>query len=105
MRSGTWRFHGLRNADAVVRIATAGGVALVVHGHLHSRFVHRQGAVASMAIADPGALAYAGRSMAYHIYVIDPGRITLEARRYVADRDRFEEWPDAPGSGVLWERG
>ncbi len=97
------RLHGLRNADEVVRIATAGGVALVVHGHLHSRFVHRQGAAASMAIADPGALAYAGRSMAYHIYVIDRDRVALEARRYVAERDRFEEWPDAPGSGVLWE--
>ena len=49
------------------------------------------------------SLEAVGRSMAYHIYVIERDRITLEARRYAAERDRFEAWPDAPGSGVLWE--
>lgn len=101
-RSADARLHGLRNARDVLRIASAGGVAMVVHGHLHGRFVHRQGEAVSMAIANPGALAYAGRSMAYHVYAIERDRIEVNARRYIVDRDRFEAWPDAPGSGVVW---
>lgn len=101
-RSPDTHLHGLGNAAAVMRIATEGDVALVVHGHLHHRFVHPQGSIGPMAIANPGALAYSGRSMAYHLYTIDRERITLAARRYIAERDRFEAWPDAPGSGVIW---
>jgi 3',5'-cyclic AMP phosphodiesterase CpdA len=87
------RLHGLVNAPAVRRLASEGGVALVIHGHLHDRFVHPQGSIGPMAIANPGALAYA---------TIGRERITLAARHYVEERDRFEAWPEAPGSGVIW---
>ncbi len=96
------RLHGLRNAKDVWDIAERHGVTLVVHGHLHHRFVHAQGAVAPFAIANPGALAYSRGDRTYHVYHFDTDSVRLEVRRFNAEQQRFNEWSAAPGSGCIW---
>lgn len=93
--------HRLRNADRVLALAEKKRVHLVVHGHIHRRFVHAAATVSPVAIANPGALAYSGLDRAYHIYTVDGGEIFLEARRYDDATARFQPWPDAPGSGRI----
>lgn len=93
-------FHRLRDADDVLEVAGRKGVHLIVHGHIHHRFVHPQSGT-TPAIVDPGALAYKGRDCAYHIYTVDAESITLDTRRYDSSSNEFGPWPEAPGNGVL----
>ena len=93
-------FHRLRDADDVLKVAAEKGVHLVVHGHIHHRFVHRQRGT-KPAIADPGALVYKGRGCAYHIYTVDAESITLDTRRYDSASNGFQPWPEALGNGVI----
>jgi len=95
-------FHKLRNAEELIHIAQKNDVSLVLHGHIHHRFVHPQGRAGSFAIANPGALAYAGREMSYHVFTIDKSAIRLETRRYDEASDSFVDWPDAPNNGLVW---
>jgi 3',5'-cyclic AMP phosphodiesterase CpdA len=94
-------FHRLRDAERVLQVAGARGVRLVVHGHLHRRFVLPAGAAGPAAVANPGSLTSRHGDRAYHIYTIDGPRIRLEARRYDPARGEFVPWPDAPGAGAL----
>ncbi len=96
-------FHRLRNATEVLSLAASADIALVIHGHLHRRFVHPRDSVAPFAIANPGALALEkpGYDRAYHVYTIEDGRIALEARRYDAKAGAFAAWPEAEGGGVI----
>jgi 3',5'-cyclic AMP phosphodiesterase CpdA len=52
------RLHALRDADRLLAVAAAGGVDLVVHGHLHDRFVLGRGQGTPLPIANPGSLTY-----------------------------------------------
>lgn len=97
-------FHRLRNDNEVLRCAEEAGVALVIHGHIHKRFVLTQGVVSPVAMANPGALTYDRGAQCYHIYTIDDSGIHLEARRYDPASDQFVAWPEAPGSGLIWVR-
>jgi 3',5'-cyclic AMP phosphodiesterase CpdA len=95
------RLHGLAEAERFLQLAATGGVALVIHGHLHGRFVHRAGSVSPVAIANPGSLTARGRARAYHVYTVEGPEIHLEARRYDETLGEFTAWPDAPGSGEV----
>lgn len=102
-RSPDGRFHGLRDVPALVEVIRRRGVALVIHGHLHRRFVLTPTEAWPFAIANPGSVA-SGKphhSRAYHILSVDRGRIELEARRLNAASGRFEAWPEAPGTGQI----
>ena len=94
-------FHRLRNAEVVLSLAEEKKVDLIVHGHLHQRFVHPRGRLASFAIANPGAVAYKNSAMAYHIYTVDDGEVFLETRRFDTFSVEFMEWKDAPGNGKI----
>jgi len=92
-------FHRLRDDERVLALAEEKSVHLVLHGHIHHRFVHPPGTVAGPAIANPGSLTYGGRERAYHIYTVNGPTISLEARRYDDALGEFRAWSDAPGSG------
>jgi len=96
-------FHRLHNAKTIKNLAERYDISLVIHGHIHGRFVHRQHSVGSMAIANPGAVAFGGLSMAYHIYEISKDHIALQVRRYNRETGEYASWPEAPGGGVIWE--
>lgn len=95
------RLHGLRDAASLFRVAARGGVDIILHGHIHARFVLPRGAASPISIANPGSLTSRRHERAYHIYRIEAGRIAIEARRYDPASSRFVEWPDAPGTGLL----
>jgi predicted phosphodiesterase len=97
--------HGLRNAREVHAAAARLGIALVIHGHIHRRFVIPAGERQPFAIANPGSLTSRHHEHAYHILEIDGGRIRLDARRYDAARGAFVPWPDAPGAGLIYPGG
>ncbi len=96
-------FHGLRDARAVRDIAVRGGIALVLHGHLHGRFVIPRGPLSPVPISNPGSLAsrHPRHARAYHVYTVGGGRIELAARRYDDEARAFVAWPEAPGSGQI----
>jgi len=95
------RLHGLRDADRVLEIAASGGVDLIVHGHLHRRFVLPCGDGTPVTIANPGSATYGAGDRAYHVIEIDDAGLRLIARRWDAATGRFAPWPDAPGAGQL----
>jgi len=95
-------FHRLHNASIIQKLAERYEVSLVIHGHLHERFVHKQNDVGKMAIANPGAVAFRGLSMAYHLYEIHKDHIVLNSRRFDSESGEFSSWPEAPGNGVIW---
>jgi 3',5'-cyclic AMP phosphodiesterase CpdA len=99
------RLHGLRNARAIRQAAERLGVALVVHGHIHRRFVIPAGEGQPFAIANPGSLTSRHHAHAYHLLAFDEGRIRLEARRYEERLGAFVPWPDAPGVGLIYPAG
>ena len=98
------RHHGLRDAGPLIEILSRRDVALLLHGHLHERFVIRRAFGGSMTIANPGSLASRKphHSRAYHLLRIQSGSIELEARRFDGEELRFIPWKDAPGTGVIW---
>ncbi len=98
------KFHGLAQAPAVLSLCRSHGVALVIHGHLHDRFVHPAGTVGASAIANPGSLTHTKYAQSYHVYEISAGEVSLEARRYNRDSGEFECWADAPTAGTIWSR-
>ncbi len=97
------RLHGLRNADALMQLLP-GRVALVIHGHMHRRFMLPLGNGSWVGCA--GSVSDTKRSQAYHLLEFEDGVLRLEARRYNSTLQAFEAWPDAPhaGSFPLLER-
>ena len=93
--------HGLRDAEELLSISSAGGVGLILHGHLHNRFVLPAGHSTPITIATPGSATHSRYERAYHLIDLGPDGIELSARRYDADSGEFEDWPEAPGSGLL----
>ncbi|MFC1707038.1 metallophosphoesterase family protein [Planctomycetota bacterium] len=87
--------HGLRDANRLLEEAAIGGVALIVHGHLHKRFVCPRGAAAPVHLACVGSLTDARRDRSYHVYEIGPGGIAVHVRRYNPEREVFQAVPEA----------
>lgn len=95
------KLHGLRDAAALISLAKKAGVSLVIHGHLHGRFILQANETFPLSIANPGSLTARHHARAYHILTIDRGHIEVEARRYCGASRRFTAWPGAPGVGVV----
>ena len=95
------RLHGLRDAEALLSIAHEGGIELVLHGHLHNRFVLPAGDGTPITIANPGSATHSRYERAYHIIETGAEGIELSARRYDPDAGAFAPWENAPGSGAL----
>jgi 3',5'-cyclic AMP phosphodiesterase CpdA len=93
--------HGLRDADQVLALLKHHDVDLIVHGHIHERFVHLKGTISPVSVANTGSLTDSKFNRAYHIYEMTRAGFELQVRRYSADSDEFELWPDAPGSGLI----
>jgi 3',5'-cyclic AMP phosphodiesterase CpdA len=91
--------HGLRDSEELLQLI-GGRVDLVVHGHLHDRFVLEKGARTPVTIANPGSATHGAHDRAYHLLHVDDGGIRISARRYDDERQAFVEWPDAPGIGA-----
>ena len=89
------RHHGLRDADELLAIARKGEVDLIVHGHLHNRFVLKSQENTPVPIANPGSLTYSAYDQAYHIYLVDQSGIRLEVRRFDDTTGAFTAWTQA----------
>lgn len=95
------RLHGLRDAEELLSAASAAGVELLLHGHLHNRFVLPAGEHTPITISTPGSATHSRYEQAYHIIDIGPEGIELSARRYEESSGEFSSWPEAPGAGIL----
>lgn len=106
-RSPDASHHALDDAAELRELLARKKVHLVLHGHLHRRFVLPATPAWPFVIANPGSLTSARphHVRAYHVLEVAGGRVTLAARRYVPEKDRFEAWPGAPGAGLLREAG
>ena len=94
------RFHGLRDAPQLIDVLR-GRVDLVVHGHLHDRFVSRDASSAGVPIANPGSATDARHERAYHVIEVERAAIRVLTRRFDAARSQFVEWPGATGPREL----
>ena len=92
--------HGLRDSHELLKLVD-GRVDLIVHGHLHDRFVLRKGDHTPVTIANPGSATHGAHDRAYHLLYVDGDGIRLAARRYDEDLGAFVQWAEAPGTGPL----
>ena len=92
---------GLRDGRGLLEIAERHDVALIIHGHIHERFVHPRGPVTPVPIANAGSLTDRKHDRAYHIYELKDDALEVSVRRYDEAKDCFVDWPDAPGAGVV----
>jgi len=95
------RFHGLRDAEAFLDLCQRREVDLVIHGHLHRRFVLEPSSERRLTIANAGSLTDSGRLRCYHLYQLGPEGLNLRVRRYEPETGAFEAWDDAPGAGSV----
>lgn len=93
------RNHALRDARGLLNLSERLGVDMVVHGHIHERFVMPVGAKSPVLIANAGSLTDAKHSRSYHVYELGEHGVSIEVRRYQPDSQRFEIWPEAEGTG------
>jgi hypothetical protein len=75
------RWHGLRDLDAVVRIAAEGGVGLWLHGHRHHPYILAKPPQAPFPVICAGSASQIGRA-SYGEYVIDGQRLVGRRRVY-----------------------
>jgi len=94
------RLHGLRDAEELLE-RVKGRVDLLVHGHLHQRFVLPRGSTTPVTIANPGSATYSRYDRAFHVLRFDGSELELETRRFDPESRKFVRWSDAPGSGAL----
>jgi 3',5'-cyclic AMP phosphodiesterase CpdA len=94
-------YHGLRDAEELLSVAHRGKVELILHGHLHNRFVLPSGEHTPITLATSGSATHSRYERAYHLLETGPDGIELTARRYDAESMKFRAWPDAPGAGRL----
>ncbi len=95
------RRHGLRDGREFLDLVDRAKVDLVVHGHLHDRFVLPRATTRTVPIVNPGSMTFSVGEKAYHVYQISEGQIRLQARRFEESSCSFQPWPDAPGAGVV----
>ncbi|MEM7263521.1 MAG: metallophosphoesterase [Planctomycetota bacterium] len=83
--------HGLRDGPRFLEIVDRAGVELIVHGHLHKRFVLDRGSE-NPTVCTPGSLTHRSYDRAYHLYdIASDGSIRLRIRRFDADSQCFRE--------------
>jgi len=93
--------HRLKDGKKLLRICEEAGVALIIHGHTHRRFVERAGPLTPVFMANPGSLTSSQHDRTYHVYAVCGGTLEIEVRRYDEARGAFAPWPDAPGAGPM----
>ncbi|MBN1441150.1 MAG: metallophosphoesterase, partial [Planctomycetes bacterium] len=93
------RLHGLEDGEELLEIVDAARVDLVIHGHIHSRFVLPRSPQRPVPIANPGSLTYSACERAYHLYRLSDSGLEIRVRRWDKAAAAFAPWPDAPGSG------
>ncbi|MDF1663464.1 MAG: metallophosphoesterase [Planctomycetota bacterium] len=93
--------HGLRDADELLEVAKNNGVDLIVHGHIHERFVHQVGEITPVAIANAGSLTDKKFSRSFHVIESTDNGFDLRVRRYDETLNQFVSWLGAPGSSVI----
>jgi len=82
------RFHALRDLDAVISVARAGGVSLWLHGHRHGAYWHDGNAVVPFPVICSGS-ATERRRWTYGHYALDGNRLRGVVRQYDEKTDRF----------------
>ena len=93
--------HGLRDAEQILKLAKSYNVDLIVHGHIHERFVLPVSEVIPVAIANTGSLTDKKHDRSYHIYEMTNDGFSVSVRRYDDQKEEFVSWPEAPGSGLV----
>lgn len=74
-------YHGLRDLDALLAVAKAGGVSLWLHGHRHSPYAHQTASGASFPVICAGTATQRGLS-SYFEYTIKDQSLTAIRRRF-----------------------
>jgi len=94
------RRHGLRDAEAFLALARRHGVAAILHGHLHRRFILPRGQGIPVPLLCAGSLTDARRKRSYHLLHLEAGALSVEVRAYDAAADRFRAVGDRVELGV-----
>lgn len=84
------RWHGLRNADAVVRVAADGGVCLWLHGHRHGGYYVCNAEAAPFPVVCAGSVTQRG-SLGYGEYTIEGRHLSAVRRTFSPESLRFED--------------
>lgn len=90
--------RALRDASALCDVLRGSGAELVLHGHLHRTHIGSlPGPTGPIPVVGVRSASHVGgkpgRVARYHLYRVEPGtgRITLQAREYSAESDRFHD--------------
>lgn len=84
------RWHGLRNAEEVVRVAAEGGVCLWLHGHRHGAYYVCDARAAPFPVVCAGSVTQRGY-LGYGEYTIDGRHLSAVRRVFSAQTLRFED--------------
>ncbi len=87
-------FHRLKDGRKLLEVASAGGVELVIHGHIHQRGVIPRGPRTPVSLANPGSVSAARGDMAYHVYGLEPGAIRVAVRTFDRALGAFRNRPE-----------
>jgi 3',5'-cyclic AMP phosphodiesterase CpdA len=82
--------HGLRDLEAVVAVAAAGGVSLWLHGHRHHPYLINDPTRVPFPVICAGSATERGR-WCYHEYTIAPPRLVALRRVYSPAEGRFTD--------------
>ena len=82
------RTHGLRNLDALVRVAAAGGVCLWLHGHRHGPYHLPDPHLAPFPVICSGSATQTGQ-WSYGDYVLDGLHFRATRRMFSPQEKRF----------------
>jgi 3',5'-cyclic AMP phosphodiesterase CpdA len=96
------RYHALRDLEAVISVARAGGVSLWLHGHRHGAYWHDANDVVPFPVICSGS-ATERRRWSYGDYALDGDRLRGVVRQYDEKTDRFVDVRDfeAAVSGAI----
>lgn len=103
-RSPDTRLHGLRDARELIHLAERGGVGLVLHGHLHGRFLLPAATGWPFVIANPGSVSSRKphHQRAYHVVTVAGDHLCIQARRYDTGRAEFVAWPEVEFHSAIY---
>lgn len=86
------RTHGLRDLEAAVRIAAAGGVCLWLHGHRHDAYFLPRPKLAPFPVICAGSATQSGM-WTYWEYTIDSRRLHAQQRQLANENSCFQDGP------------
>jgi hypothetical protein len=80
----------LRDLDALVKVATAGGVSLWLHGHRHNAYRLVSAELAPFPVVCSGSATQTGR-WSYGVYAIEDHKLRGQERIYDGQRRNFRD--------------